>query len=215
VVIAVLVLLFAMTDTGAPTSAKRKAEQIACMNNLKQIRLACLIWAGDNHDKYPMEISVTNGGTLELIGGSDAWKTFLVMSNELGTPRLLCCCGDSLRTNAYGFGPGFSATNISYFISPDASANITNGKALLVGDDNLLADNSPAKPGLLALTAGTSVAWDSSRHKSVKTHSWFSKTKPNLGNIALEDGNVRSTDDSTLADYLTQTGLATNRLFIP
>jgi competence protein ComGC len=213
VVIAVLVLLYAMTDTGVSAHAKLKAQQISCANNLKQLGYAFKIWAGDNNDEYPMDVSITNGGAMEAAATGNFVAFFQVMSNEICTPKMLFCPGDSQRTYASDFGPGFSATNISYFIDVDSS--ITNQKNLLAGDDNLLINNSPVKPGLLAITAGTPVSWDSSRHQSVKAHSWFSTTKSNLGNIVLGDGNVRSTDNSTLANDLTQTGLATNRLAIP
>ena len=36
-----------------------------CENNLKQVGLAYTIWAEDNGGKYPMQLSETNGGTME------------------------------------------------------------------------------------------------------------------------------------------------------
>ena len=38
-----------------------------CCNNLKQIGLAFRIWAGDNNDKYPMSVFLTNGGAMEAV----------------------------------------------------------------------------------------------------------------------------------------------------
>jgi competence protein ComGC len=67
--------------------AKTKGGPNYCVNNLKQIGLAYRIWAGDNDGKYPFERSVTNGGTLELNSGRNAWLNYLVMSNELSTPK--------------------------------------------------------------------------------------------------------------------------------
>jgi hypothetical protein len=36
-----------------------------------------------------MQVSVTNGGTMELVNGGTVFEHFLVMSNELSTPKLL------------------------------------------------------------------------------------------------------------------------------
>src|ERR1043165_7756257 len=78
-VIAFLVMMF----LPALLSPRHGAKRINCASNLKQLGLAYKIWAGDNNDKYPMEVSVTNGGTMELLNTADAWQTFQVMSNEL------------------------------------------------------------------------------------------------------------------------------------
>ena len=68
VVIAVLtvvvVLFFPRSHSGR---RMERSTRINCVNNLKEIGLAYRIWAGDNGSKYPMEVSVTNGGTMELV----------------------------------------------------------------------------------------------------------------------------------------------------
>lgn len=58
--------------------AQQDADRIKCINNLKQIGLAMRIWAGDNNDKYP--------------------SSFVVMSNELSTVKVLLCPGDKGRS---------------------------------------------------------------------------------------------------------------------
>src|SRR5882757_6006822 len=78
--------------------------RIACVNNLKQIGLAYRIWEGDNGDIYPMGISVTNGGSMEMVATGNVVQTFLVMSNELSTPKLLACPQDTSRMWAASFG---------------------------------------------------------------------------------------------------------------
>jgi hypothetical protein len=72
--------------------AKEKAENIKCMNNLKQIGLAARIWANDNNNILP-----TN---------------YLCMSNELNNWAILQCPGDHSRnvTSWSDVGSG----NVSY-----------------------------------------------------------------------------------------------------
>jgi hypothetical protein len=61
-----------LVATPAP-QPKNEAEE--CANNLKQMGLAIRTWALDNHDRYPTDI--------------------LSCSNELSTPNVLICPGDS------------------------------------------------------------------------------------------------------------------------
>src|SRR5690242_9241124 len=61
----------------------------SCVSNLRQIGLSFLVWEGDNNDKFPMQVSVTNGGAMEFVGGPETFRCFEVMSNELNTPKIL------------------------------------------------------------------------------------------------------------------------------
>src|SRR5215831_10505979 len=72
-----------------------KAVKLNCTNNQKQIGVAFLTWALDNHEKFPMQVAVANGGTMELVRTKVVFPHFEVMSNELSTPRILFCPEDS------------------------------------------------------------------------------------------------------------------------
>jgi prepilin-type processing-associated H-X9-DG protein len=178
----------------------RTATVFTCANNLKQLGLAYRIWEGDNGDIYPMGISVTNGGSMEMVATGNVVQTFLVMSNELSTPKILICPNDTTRIYASTFF-GLSNSNISYFVGMDAT-NETNPQMIISGDCNFEIGGVPVKPGLRQFRTNDPVAWMATRHM-------------NAGNIGLADGSVQSTTSKGLRDYLQQTGLATNRLAIP
>ncbi len=103
----------------ALTRAKAKAQEINCMNNMKQVGLAVRTWALDHDNQYPWNVSTNSGGTMELcLVNADGYDQnavhhFRVMSNELSTPKILYCPGDTQKTPAFSFqsfGPG----NLSY-----------------------------------------------------------------------------------------------------
>ena len=202
-VLAVVVILFILAAMLLPGGnngrAKSIAKKIACANNLKQIGLSEKLWAGDHGDKFPFELSVTNGGTMELNTGTDAWKYFLVMSNELSTPKILICPADDEHWPAATNFSSQLAAHISYFITRSSDED---PQALISGDDNFEIGGVPVKPGWLILSTNTPIRWMSTRHNR-------------LGNVLFADGSIQGINNSRLTNLLHQTGLATNRLAIP
>jgi len=211
VVVVVLVVLAAIL---LPQMARTRgrASRIGCTNILKQNTLAFRMWALDHNDKFPMQVSITNGGVMEWIEAGNVWMSFLVMSNELNTPKLLMCPTET-NTNrrmatTFSKTPAISKndvpfsnnTNVTYFIGVDA--NETNSTAWLIGDDNLTVNGRQVVPGLLQLWTNSPVAWTAQRHV-------------NNGNIGMADGSVQGLSSAKLQEYLIQTGAATNRLAMP
>ena len=209
-IIAFLALVFLPATYSGPN---RRPYRISCINNQKQLILAYKIWAGDNQGKYPMEISATNGGALELMNTADAWKVFQVMSNELSTPKVIYCPSDSLPGNAATNWGDDLKNKISYFIGLDATE--TNPAAILSGDGNFLLNNAPANYGFVNVATNATLAWDTTRHFGESKQGWFTKTRTGSGNIGLADGSVQGLSNAGLAQQLQQTGFASNRFFIP
>src|SRR5271154_1999530 len=104
-----------------------------CASNLKEIGLAFFVWKGDNGDKYPMEISVTNADAMKLITNGKAYVLWQMMSNELSTPKILHCVADTEHVAATNFTTGFSDANVSYFFNLDG--NEIYPQIILIGDD--------------------------------------------------------------------------------
>jgi prepilin-type processing-associated H-X9-DG protein len=195
VIVAVLAILAALF-LPALAAAKRKSSRINCMGNLKQVGVAFRMWEGDNGDKYPMAVSVTNGGAMELVATGNVVACFQAMSNELSTPKILHCPEDTHRLWATNFST-LKNSNISYFISADAVE--TYPQMILDGDDNLLVDGKPVQPGILNLRTGTTIAWTKDRHHGV-------------GNIGMADGSVQQV---TSEGFQQATKEASNSTLVP
>jgi prepilin-type N-terminal cleavage/methylation domain-containing protein len=208
-VLAILVALF------LPSVFHRRHDhyRVQCVNNLKMIGLSFKTWALDNNDLFPMQVSVTNGGTMELIANGKTFPSFAVMSNELSTPRVLLCPKemDSVRRPASSFSailppvPGLvplTDGNISYFINAEAT---DSGPAqVLSGDHTLSISNVLLKPGLHFVPSTQSLTW----HK--RTHP---KDAKGVGNILLSDGSVHRTPAPPRLS--TNANLGNVRLLIP
>jgi hypothetical protein len=87
----------------ALAKAKAKAQQINCVNNLKQIGLGARVWATDHNGKFPPD--------------------FISMSSELGSPKVLVCPADSSITPAAKWSE-FTADKVSYeYVEPEYDQN--------------------------------------------------------------------------------------------
>ncbi|HZL42119.1 MAG TPA: prepilin-type N-terminal cleavage/methylation domain-containing protein [Verrucomicrobiae bacterium] len=125
VVIAIIAILAALL-LPALAAAKKKAQRIQCVNNLKQVCVAFRLWGGDNQELYPMSVDATRGGAKQALGtiavNTDqvqnyspavgtgqpclgVFSIFFVMSNELSTPKILFCPSeyDNQRSQATSF----------------------------------------------------------------------------------------------------------------
>jgi prepilin-type processing-associated H-X9-DG protein len=169
------------------------------VNNLKQIGVSFITWAGDHGDKFPMQVSVTNGGSMEFVGTSETFRHFQVMSNELGTPRILFCPVDTKRNFATNFMSDFKNSRISYFVGVDATQ--TNITMFLSGDRNIT-NGSAIIRGLLELTTNRPAGWTSELHSRA-------------GNVGLADGSVQPVTIYGLQSLMWEPGAATNRLAMP
>ena len=121
IVIAVMVVLIglifpAFVQSGHPH------DKPYCVNNLKQVGLAVRIFANDNEDRFPWQVSTNDGGSREYLEvPNSAFRHFQVMSNELSTPRILVCPEDRKRVWATNWVVGFGNPNVSYFVGFNSS----------------------------------------------------------------------------------------------
>ena len=226
VVIAIIAILAAML-LPALAAAKRKAQRINCVNNLKEVGLAFKIWEGDNNDRYPMAVSGAQGGASENVysgGGAGTYAAgksgvcviFGVMSNELSTPKILYCTSDSGANRQ-------AATNFVQLISPVANGATPYYNAPLVNQQSVSyaidGDAADAYPQMIlsidrnvgqATTVGgiptttntvanpTSMEWTSQKFWAFSQNDLHQKA----GNLGLADGSCAQVSSSALQTAL-------------
>src|SRR2546428_6089334 len=90
------VLLLALVAIPALANTKPRADRVTCVNNLRLIGRAEHIWANEHNDALPWWVDVNEGGT-QHTGGlqNNVWFNYGMMTNELGTPSILACPGDT------------------------------------------------------------------------------------------------------------------------
>jgi hypothetical protein len=214
VIIAVLgFLVVEFLAAGASRPARCKCTKINCVNNLKQVALAMQIWAGDNSDFYPAQVSTNLHGTKEFFGGENMFRHFQVMSNELNTPKVLICPADH-RTAASNFLNDFSNDHLSYFLGADCQES--HPYMLLSGDRNLTNGRPPVN-GTMELTQGQPVQWTRGLHSFGTSERFFKVFNKQVygGNIATVDDSVFQFTSLQLRQFLTNSHIASNRLFLP
>jgi prepilin-type N-terminal cleavage/methylation domain-containing protein len=88
VVIAIIAILAALL-LPALASAKKKGQAVACVNNVRQMGLATLLYVDDFNGRYCLTFQVTGDNSSTISGGRRAWFDFL-LPYQKATNLLLC-----------------------------------------------------------------------------------------------------------------------------
>jgi prepilin-type N-terminal cleavage/methylation domain-containing protein/prepilin-type processing-associated H-X9-DG protein len=178
-----IVAILALLLLPVISKAKGRGKQIECLSQLRQVGVAAHSFAHEHGDRFPFQMPVKEGGTLELVqaavavGGNVqfAFRHFQALSNDLSDPKLLVCPADT-RVQAASF-PALLNDHISFFIA--TTAEYSQPDSLLSGDRNIVAAGG-SSGSILRISSGTEVAWTADGHEY-------------KGNLLLADGHVERT----------------------
>lgn len=232
-VIAIVAVLAAI-QLPALANTKAKVQRVYCSGNLKQVGLAFRTWAESHNGRFPMAVPAQQqqGGSASAVGiaATSTWTggsnpnanrgvywMFMVMSNELKTPKILYCPSEgaishngsgSFLSQAVIFGPNlFSNTvfyagyqndyNVSYFVGVDATD--TRPEMILTGDHNLGTGANQATRTSQFISAGTNNNWP------VIAIGWQDNNHSKEGNVAFADGSVQNLTTDQFRSALNKT----------
>ena len=184
VVLAALALL-SVIALPALANNKSRSQRLVCVSNLSRIGQAYAQWASDHWDYYPFLLGRSLGGTRPPFNGleSNPWLQFSWVSNELATPRILACPGDTKRVaedfsaNLGGLlHPNYQNNAISYFLAHPVLDRILSG------------DRS------LTVNRGSGACSYFSAVNIIDSRSfWAQSIHDGSGNLLFRDGSVEET----------------------
>jgi hypothetical protein len=177
-----------------------KTPSTACLSHLKQIDLGFLLYAEDNAGKFPMQVSITNGGTMEFLNRNQTFPHYQKLSQYIRDMEVLRCPADKNRQSAANYLE-LADSNLSYFLNADVSTN-NPAESILAGDRNLQANGQPVSAGLFTLTTNLDMSWTRELHL-------------NSGGLGFADGHAEFSRKTNLNSLVKRQNVASSRFSIP
>lgn len=182
----------------ASTRGRGHSASSRCINNLKQIGLASLMYKDDNAERFPWEVSTNFGGSMEYAGSAEVFRHFRSLSNELVTPKVLHCRTDQSRSQQSDWSL-LGNFNVSYFVGLDTSATSQNG---LIAGDRQITGGASNNDFLQSIGRSDRVGWAQNIHDG-------------QGCVAFSDGSAQRLTSAGLQSIIKSNTLPVIRLAIP
>jgi prepilin-type N-terminal cleavage/methylation domain-containing protein len=250
VVIAIIAILASML-LPALAKAKSKGQRVSCVNNLRQIALAFFSFSSDHNNRFPTTVAQSGSADFATSASGDGaaahlgvrkvtnyqdqsrgvFGIFLVLSNELVTPKILACPGEPEKerqvATTFGWTPPAVATSqssatiwgsgsfvndhqTSYFSGIDANSSHPN---MLVSGDHGMGTGNPAHPFQSATVNNQSPFQAFGTNMFFRPDGWqqnnlgfMAGTHSQTGNGLLSDGSVQGLTTSRLTQTLGNSG---------
>ena len=186
--VAVIIMILMTLALPVIVRTKGRGLQLECLSQLRQAGIGFVSFAHDHGDRFPFQVPVKEGGTLELLKAANqsegdvfyAFRHFQALSNELNEPKIFRCPVD-FRTAA-GTLAQLKNDNISYFLA--VTADPAHPESLLSGDRNFV-DSGAQSGSILKLTAMSAPKWTRAGHEF-------------KGNLLFAGGHVERTGNAGL-----------------
>lgn len=196
--LAVLAALALIAGVVLPALAQSKPRslQAMCVNNLRQIGTAVMLFNAENNQFDPWR---AEGFGYSNPTANNIFVQFRFLTNGLPIPKVLACPSDAQARPAKDYSaspdggflhPNFRNAAVSYFLGLDSWAFLPD--SVLSGDRNIRV--SSASPG--ACSSGITQAY--SIYSPGGSPGWAEGLHGPSGNILLHDGHVEQTSSETV-----------------
>jgi hypothetical protein len=210
--ICLLIGLLVLPLLGSHTA---RNEQASCVNNLRLIGQAFLMWSSESGERNPWMVDVSEGGTVGHPLRQNLWFHYFQLSNYLESPRFLADPGDdrtvpALRparawtTSADGglLNPNYQNNALSYGVGRFAAP--VEPTSILGIDRHVRNDGRHADPVFGQVTM---ITW--------QTAQWTNAVHRTSGNLLFNDGRVEEADTTRLKTAIVRRSLGHEDFVFP
>jgi prepilin-type N-terminal cleavage/methylation domain-containing protein len=184
VVIAIIAILASLL-LPALAKSKTQANDVTCINNLRELGLGIRLWAGDQGDHYPWNVAVSDGGAQ---GSADWTDNIRVCSNQVQNTKIPLCPMDLKKKAATTWAKMEGDLNVSYLVG--LSFKQARTQDIIIGDCNVIGGGG-----------GLDATWNVFMGSSIDA-AWDAHLHVLKGHLAMGDGSVRFTKTPDLREMI-------------